>query len=48
MSFHCESQLIELLSLISAADARVEFTTERAARETEVQMLASSGDPMLP
>ncbi|PRQ27999.1 uncharacterized protein LOC133739856 [Rosa rugosa] len=30
------------------ADARVEFTTERAARETEVQMLASSGDPMLP
>ncbi|TQD71026.1 hypothetical protein C1H46_043452 [Malus baccata] len=29
-------------------DARVDFTAERAAKEAELQMLASAGDPMLP
>ncbi|BBG95071.1 cAMP-dependent, cGMP-dependent and protein kinase C kinase family protein [Prunus dulcis] len=29
-------------------DSRVDFTSERAAKEAELHMLASSGDPMLP
>ncbi|KAH0969820.1 hypothetical protein GBA52_028416 [Prunus armeniaca] len=33
---------------VAHGDSRVDFTSERAAKEAELHMLASSGDPMLP
>lgn len=43
------SSLMNGLSLlISAGDPGVGYSTRRSAEETEIQMLASAGDPMLP
>ena len=45
----CLSSLLNgLCLLISAGDSGVGYSTKRSAEETEVQMLASAGDPMLP
>ena len=45
----CLSSLLNGLSLLtSAGDSGVDYSTKRSAEETEVQMLASVCDPMLP
>jgi hypothetical protein len=36
------------MALVFAGDSRTDYAAKRTAEETEVQMRASSSDPMLP